>query len=710
MSKYTDEQLEQAKEAFITTGALSAYADDHLEKRGLNTYVCPFCGSGNGRNRSAAFTVSAKDGRFKCFSCGEGGDVLDLVKKCQGIDGYVEQIEAVAEFAHIPLLEDEGKGRALGWNDTARVYEFDEIGVVADENSQPATSEYSAGREEAREYIRRAQANVTMPDAVEYITERGFTMEEARRFGFGYDPNAGGAKDEDGNWCRRGRIVIPWAGSDYYYISRSIDPTAKVRKYDKPETEKVGPQPMHNPGALRAEVVFVVEGLLDACALEAMGFHAIAMAGTGSEKTLRAISSRDYRGTLILMFDNDKPGRRAEEVAAKFASELRLDFITASEAESEDWGPYKFLLDDGTFTEVKDACEALQTNRHSAWYVFDAMVTNTLERRKLRAYEALKKALKAAKLQQPIDVASAIFNCQDTDEPIPTGIRQLDIVTNGGLRPGLTVLGATSSAGKTTLVSQIGDTMASRGYPVLFCTIEQSASEIVGKSLSRIMGSKGYKGVGIWEMTTRSQREQWPDSKTSALYDAYTEYVDTIAPRLMIMAAEEQPNVEDIKAAVVATTQQLGRVPVVIIDYLQLLAPANPKQTDKQAVDDNVRALRVLARDEKIPVIVISSLNRASYSGQIEQESFKESGMVEYSADLLIGLQPYHMEEKIANIKGGKDKVEKAAKDMTREFRRKTVRECELVILKNRNGVIPPKPLPLTFYAAESLFVEGVVG
>ena len=687
---------------------LSEYCNAHLEARGRGFYVCPFCNSGNGRNHSAAFKVNGD--RFKCFSCGESGDIFDLVKKCQGIDNYVEQIEAVAEFAHIPLLEDEGKGRALGWNDTARVYEFDEIGVVADENSQPATSEYSAGREEAREYIRRAQANVTMPDAVEYITERGFTMEEAQRFGFGYDPNAGGAKDEDGNWCRRGRIVIPWAGSDYYYISRSIDPTAKVRKYDKPETEKVGPQPMHNPGALRAEVVFVVEGLLDACALEAMGFHAIALAGTGSEKTLRAISSRDYRGTLILMLDNDERGRRAEEQAAKLASDLKLSYITASQAQDEDWGPFTIMLEDGTLKETKDACEAMRANRDAAWHVMDTMVVGAIEHKEVLAYEALKKTLKAAKLQQPLDVANAIFNCQDADEPIPTGIKQLDIVTNGGLRPGLTVLGATSSAGKTTLVCQIGDTMAGKGYPVLFVTIEQSAREIVGKSLSRIMGSKGYRGVGVWEMTTRNQREQWPDSKTSALFDAYAEYAEGIAPNLMIMSASEQPTVEDIKAAVSTTAHQLGRVPVVIIDYLQLLAPANPKQTDKQAADYNVSELRRLARDEKTPVIVISSLNRASYSGQIEMESFKESGGIEYGADLLIGLQPYHMEEKIAGIKGGKDKVEKAAKDMTREFRRKTVRECELVILKNRNGVIPSKPLPLTFYAAESLFVEGVVG
>ena len=72
-----------------------------------------------------------------------------------------------------------------------------------------------------------------------------------------------------------------------------------------------------------------------------------------------------------------------------------------------------------------------------------------------------------------------------------------------------------------------------------------------------------------------------------------------------------------------------------------------------------------------IPVAAISSFNRQGYKEAVTMESFKESGAIEYSSDVLIGLQ--------AKGAGKKDFDVNAAK-------RKDPREIELVILKNRNG------------------------
>ena len=79
--------------------------------------------------------------------------------------------------------------------------------------------------------------------------------------------------------------------------------------------------------------------------------------------------------------------------------------------------------------------------------------------------------------------------------------------------------------------------------------------------------------------------------------------------------------------------------PVVLVDYLQLLAPYNDRATDKQNTDRAVLELKRISRDYKIPVIAISSLNRANYNTPISLEAFKESGGVEYSSDVVIGLQ-----------------------------------------------------------------------
>ena len=82
-----------------------------------------------------------------------------------------------------------------------------------------------------------------------------------------------------------------------------------------------------------------------------------------------------------------------------------------------------------------------------------------------------------------------------------------------------------------------------------------------------------------------------------------------------------------------------GRQPVVIIDYLQLLAPHEPRATDKQNTDKAVMELKRASRDYKLPIIAISSFNRQNYNTPVSMEAFKESGAIEYSSDVLIGLQ-----------------------------------------------------------------------
>lgn len=304
-------------------------------------------------------------------------------------------------------------------------------------------------------------------------------------------------------------------------------------------------------------------------------------------------------------------------------------------------------------------------------------------------------------------IASAIYCCEGYEEPTATGLVQLDVATNGGLRSGLTIIGATSSAGKTTLCVQIADYIAANGRPVLFVTIEQSGRELVSKSLSRLMAKRGYKAVPVWAMNNPKERERWETGKTSALLEAVEEYTKDIAPNLVYLSSNEQPTVADVEIKAKSIWGKFGKPPVIIVDYLQLLAPKNERDTDKRAADYNVSQLRRMARDMRAPIIAVSSLNRSSYSGVIEMESFKESGGIEYGADLLLGLQPYNMEKRLDEV-SGEDKRKKKAKEITDALKRSAVRKCEIVVLKNRNGALPPEPLPVTFDCASSLFVDGV--
>jgi replicative DNA helicase len=134
----------------------------------------------------------------------------------------------------------------------------------------------------------------------------------------------------------------------------------------------------------------------------------------------------------------------------------------------------------------------------------------------------------------------------------------------------------------------------------------------------------------------------------------------------------------------------LGKYPVVIIDYLQILAPAGKRLlTDKQNMDRTVKKLKALSKNLRIPIIAISSLNRDSYNASVSMASFKESGSIEYSSDVLLGLQ-------YKGIGGANFDIEKAEAACERNL--------ELKILKNRHG--EKATINFKFFAKYSYFKE----
>ena len=103
--------------------------------------------------------------------------------------------------------------------------------------------------------------------------------------------------------------------------------------------------------------------------------------------------------------------------------------------------------------------------------------------------------------------------------------------------------------------------------------------------------------------------------------------------------------------------------------------------------------LKRISRDYKLPVIAISSFNRAGYKEAVTFEQLKESGSIEYSSDIVLGLQ-------LAGA-GKKDFDPTAAK-------RKNPREIELVILKNRDAAVGDK-VAFNYYPMFNLFEEAGV-
>lgn len=655
--------------------SIKDYADANLEHKG-RTYVCPKCESGNGPKGTPAFNLKGE--HFTCFSCGASGDVFDLAGIVNDTDDKREQLKAVAEWAGI-RIEDESTTRQTARRSKPATKPSRPRDRQASPDVGLAESE-TARRAETSAYIAACRERIGDPAAVAYVERRGFTLEEARRFGWGFDPHD----------AKRGKpgIVLPYGpDAPWYYTLRYTGMTSdEGGKYYKPYGLA---EPRNCVGALdRAEAVFVTEGLFDAYAVMACGHDAITLNGvSNATHVAQAIVARAYKGCVIVMLDTDKAGQAAAETMRGVL---------------ESGGVYAVLADK---FPGHDAAEVLERDRETLTAYLHDQASVAVHGREEWMREKYADALNTMQVKDPVETMQAIWRGEGRKEPIPTGIGGLDKALDGGIRTGLVVFGGVSSIGKTTTVLNMVDNIAASGRGVLFVTIEQSAQEIVAKSLSRCMRQRGY-AVPYYEIMG-TERLAWPEAEEDAFYSACEDYANATNGRLHILEAETAPTVEDIGAVAKVVAEHDGRAPVIFIDYLQLLAPPSERDTDVRiAVDKNVSELRRMAKRLDTPIVVISSLNRSSCSGLISMDSFKESGGIEYGADVLMGLQPYRMKERIEERKRGQEEKSKA-KEIIEETKSKSAYECELVILKNRAGRIPESPIPITMVPISSVIFDG---
>lgn len=263
--------------------------------------------------------------------------------------------------------------------------------------------------------------------------------------------------------------------------------------------------------------------------------------------------------------------------------------------------------------------------------------------------------------------------------PTSTGFTILDKTLQGGIREGLYVIGAISSLGKTTLVQHIADNIAKNGTDVLFISLEMARTELMSKSISRETYLDTIENNGdisnakaSLDITDGSKHNQFSDVEKALIKTGIKRYSE-YAEHMYIVEAFGQIGHDDVRELVGIHKERTGRTPIVIIDYLQILKPSDPRQTDKANTDASVNALKQLSRDYKTTVLAISSLNRESYSRPMTLSSFKESGAIEYSSDVLIGLDFTKMLLDASSIDFEEEK-DKAQRNIT------------LTILKNRNG------------------------
>ena len=637
-------------------GYLRRYVESVTQKsKGANMYVCPLCGSGSGRNGTGAFSI--KDGTsWKCFSCNEGGDIFDLIGKYEGITDYSEQLKRAGELFGVSI----DSYRATAQEDF-REYQ-----------KQPKTEQYTHNsiHTTATDYTQFfLQAN---RDIEKTNYHRGLSLDTLNRFKIGYveswrPPKAPNAPASP-------RLIIPTSKESY--LAR--DTREQIPEEQKPYSKiKVGSIHLFNAKALQnaTKPIFIVEGELDALSIIEVGGEAVALGTTTKVKSLlELLKTKKPEQPLIISLDNDEAGEKAYRELSEGLKGLGIPFYRLNPA-----------------GEYKDANEALQGNREALRQAVEEAehIQDEAEQAQREAYLSTSTA---HYLQSFIDGIADSVNTPY----IPTGFKGLDAVLDGGLYEGLYIVGAISSLGKTTLITQIADQIAQAGKDVLIFSLEMARAEIMAKSISRhtlqqvlssggdIRNAKTTRGITTGKRYIDYNQTERDLINNSIL--AYSKY----AQNIYISEGIGDIGAEQIRETVKQHILYTGKTPVVVIDYLQILAPYSERATDKQNTDKAVMELKRISRDYKTPVIGISSFNRANYREAVTMEAFKESGAIEYSSDVLIGLQ----------LKGAGKKDFDA-----NEAKKKTPREIELVILKNRNGSTGDR-VEFKYYSLFNFFEE----
>lgn len=625
------------------------------ESKGTNMYVCPLCGSGTGTHGTGAFSIKDETS-WKCFACGKSGDIFDLIGEHERLPDYNDQLKRAGEL----------------------------FGITIDRCKNPAKEDFSP----APEYMTEAEVDYTsfFLQAAKDITKtsyhRGLSLQTLNHFKIGYVENWKHPKAP--NAPASPRLIIPT--SKYSYLARDTraELTDVQRKYSK---SKVGKVRIFNKSALweAQKPVFIVEGELDALSIIDVGGEAVALGSTANKRALLTmLESQRPNQPLIIALDNDTAGQKASEEIMEGLKRLNIPFYRLNPC-----------------GEYKDANEALNADREAFRTAIEQAenietVTLEAEREQLKkesALYALENFLKGIE-----ESKRASF--------IPTGFNSLDDLLDGGLYAGLYIIGAISSLGKTTFCLQMADQIAQNGQDVIIFSLEMARNELIAKSVSRLtfVGDKAHAKTtrGILTGTRYEKYSQTERELIQTSIAAYRQYAENI----YITEGVGDVGAEQIRNKVQKHIKLTGKAPVVLIDYLQIIAPADMRATDKQNTDKAVLELKRLSRDYSIPVIGISSFNRDNYTAPVNLASFKESGAIEYSSDVLIGLQYDGMDYQEGETTKDRDiRIRELIKETMAAAKNRQAQKIQVKILKNRNG--SKGDVVLDFYPMFNYFTDN---
>lgn len=246
---------------------------------------------------------------------------------------------------------------------------------------------------------------------------------------------------------------------------------------------------------------------------------------------------------------------------------------------------------------------------------------------------------------------------------VPTGLRALDRLLDGGLRPhDLIVVAARPSMGKTALMVTWAVHAVQAGIPVYLASLEMSAVQLMQRMAARL-GLVPFRHIRLGNLTEAEARR-----------------VDEALERIVaapLVIDDDVRNLSEIRArARRFRRRHAGPRAWIGIDYLQLLEnDVTNADNREQEVAGVSRGLKLLAREVDAPVVLLAQLNRGPELRASKRPllaDLRESGAIEQDAD--VAIFPFRAEH-YPELRNDRNKG-----------------LAELLVLKQRNGELGDVP------------------
>ena len=510
---------------------------------------------------------------------------------------------------------------------------------------KPAAREAAWTQERMDAYIEECAAAAASTDY--WQQHRGLTQETVAKYRLGYDRAANALTMPDPT----GRSVK----------LRRIDAPDKAHRFAQHRCDGWRQDTPYLADALEsAEPVVVVESETDALTLRQLGYNSCALRGAGQGGSAEYVAA-NAKAAVIGLFDDDAAGRKgADALAARCLAHGKPCVCRVLPSDPND------LLTSGRTDELDAA-------------ISDAFKELEREEEEKKAREEEEKAAYLATFAGA-ETASILADVAARPRPLPTGIVAVDRMLGGGFRLGrLHVLAAGSGMGKTTLALQMATSLSAQGHDVLYVALEQDREALTLKGVSRCTREiSEADALTTWELEEADRedcRAHLSDGQLATLELAKERHAEQAA-RLKFI--DRPTSIDELERIVDRHKRLTGNTPCVVLDYLQYLRPSESQRhlSSTDRARENVARLKAIVAQHRLPMLVLSSLNRIGYNVAVAVESLKDSGDIEFTADVVLGLQPIQL----GAAEDGNGRAINAA------TRTQEVRTMRLTCLKHREG------------------------